>query len=148
MKQLLRPVALSLLWLSMGLACKKEELEPACTTKDCCSQLETNIPRLAARLTGASIGRLTPDKPFITLREVLYDSEPFAGQPKKITLLFLCDGMQDKLTAFAQEQAKAPNYNPNQEYRIWGRVYEVDWATTIIEDRDYALLIDRIEKMP
>ena len=26
MKQLLRPVALSLLWLSMGLACKKEEL--------------------------------------------------------------------------------------------------------------------------
>ena len=148
MKHLLRSIALSLLWLSVGLACKKNEPEPECATKDCCSQLETNIPRLAARLNGVSIGRITQDNPFLTLNEVVYDSEPFAGNLKKITLLFMCDGEQEKLAAFAQQQAKASDYNSNQKYRIWGRIYEVDWLTTIIPDREYALKIDRIEKAP
>ncbi|NID09542.1 hypothetical protein [Fibrivirga algicola] len=115
--------------------------------KDCCSQLEAAIPRLAARLNGVSVGRLTQDDPFLTLNEIVYDSEPFAGTPKKITLLFMCDGEQEKLAAFAQQQAKAPDYNPNQKYRIWGQIYEVDSLTTFIPDREYALKIDRIEKM-
>ena len=147
MTYLLRSIALNLLWLSVGLACKKQEPEPECTSKDCCSQIETAIPRLAARLSGVSIGKLKSDKPFLTLNKVVYDSAPFAGQLKKITLLFLCDGEQEKLTAFAQEQAKVPSYNPSQEYRIWGRIYEVDWLTTFIEDREYALKIDRVEKI-
>ncbi|ARK12905.1 hypothetical protein A6C57_22645 [Fibrella sp. ES10-3-2-2] len=59
----------------------------------------------------------------------------------------MCDGEQEKLAAFAQQQDKAPDYNPNQKYRIWGQIYEVDWLTTFIPDREYALKIDRIEKM-
>ncbi|XWW44953.1 hypothetical protein JYG30_19775 [Fibrella sp. USSR17] len=147
MNYLLRTMALSLLWLSVGLACKKEEPKPECATKDCCSQLETAIPRLAARLNGVLVGRLTQDDPFLTLNELVYDSEPFAGNPKKITLLFMCDGEQEKLATFAQQQANTPNYNLNQKFRIWGRIYEVDWLTTFIPDREYALKIDRIEKM-
>jgi hypothetical protein len=49
---------------------------------------------------------------------------------------------------FAEQQTKLPGYDPAQEYRIWGRVYEVDWLITFIPDREYAIKIDRIEKMP
>jgi hypothetical protein len=144
LKYLLRPAALSLLWLCVGLGCKKEET--LCESVGCC--MPRVEARIAAVLNGVLIDPLKLNTPFIIVRDEVYDKVPFNGKPSRIGLLTMCSGDEEKLDAFVREQQLQPNYNPQQVYRLWGWVYDAVWIIPFIPTPQYAVKIDRIEKMP
>jgi cytosine/uracil/thiamine/allantoin permease len=144
LKYLLRPAALSLLWLCVGLGCKKEEPEPLCETEGCCAAAHT--VSVAATLNGVLINRPGANRFFITVYDEVYDKKPFEGKQKQITGLLLCDNQQKIVDEFIKEQqAKNPDFNPNQRYRVWGWAYYAVWQSSIAPERFYALKIKRME---
>ena len=146
MNYLLRSIALSLLWLSIGLACKKDEPEPLCEAVGCC--MPTIATRVAATLNGVLVDPLAVDRPFIIVRDKVYDKLPFNNQPSQIIMLTMCSEQEEKLDAFVRQQQKLSNYNPQQQYKLWGSVYEAVWIIPFIPTPQYAIKIDRIEKAP
>ena len=145
MNYLLRSIALNLLWLSVGLACKKEDIQ-ACETEGCCMKNITT--RIAATLNGVLIDPLAVDRPFMIVRDKVYDKLPFNNQPSQIVMLTMCQEQEEKLDAFVRQQQKLPDYNPRQQYKLWGWVYEAVWIIPFIPTPQYAIKIDRIEKAP
>lgn len=146
-KRSLRFIAFSLVWLLVGLGCKKEEPEPLCETEGCC---EPNIAtRVAATLKGVLINPLSLDRPYITVRDRVYDKRLFNNQQSQITYLELCAGEEEKLNVFIRQQQQLPDYKPEQEYKLWGWVYDAIWISPTFPGLPiYAIKIDRIEKAP
>jgi hypothetical protein len=105
LKQLLRPIALALLWASVGLACKKEEVA-TCDPKDCCSNSEYKFVQDldGAKADISSIG-FTFEQPIMGQRAIL-----------------ACQYQWDKMGAY-EKTADWRNPDPPYKYRVWGKVY-------------------------
>lgn len=106
LKHLLRSIALSLLWLCIGLSCKKEEVAP-CNPRQCCGNFEY---RYVQNLEGvrADIGLVG-----------FYFKEPIMER-KGITA---CINQWNLMDTY--ERTSFPNDpDPQYKYRVWGRVYQ------------------------
>lgn len=106
-KNLLRSIALSLLWLSVGIACKKEEVVASCEPSICCGQYTY---RFVQDLNGvkADVGLVG-----------FWFKQPIMNRRGIAAYINQWDMMD------TYEQTSIPNDpNPPYKYRVWGKVYQ------------------------
>ena len=141
-KKLLRPIALSLLWLCFGLSCKKEEPEPkSCKDGTCCG-LGKQEYRFYKTIAGEPAD-LLPDNlgngiAYVAFQNDLRDKEGIYALKGAL----LCDLSANKVQ---QLKASATFSGPfTYKHRVWGRVYYLNILTTTGKPIDY-IYITRIE---
>lgn len=113
MKYLLRSIALSLLWLSVGLACKKEDLSPKyCDDGTCCTPT-TEKYELAGRVEGVAAG---------------FDDEVTVSMDAKFPANVTCFASVASVCDLSRYKTKGVKISqnlvsPEHRYRVWGTVY-------------------------
>ena len=137
----------SLLWLCVGVGCRKELPEPAepeCKVGCCYPKVDVDF---AAKLNGALLGSI--GREYISLKEpvinVKLTNQDFFD--KEIFFALVCELDQPAYTRFNARRMSEPGYQ-NQQYRIWGALYFDPYTTTFNpKTKAYVVKIDRIEKV-
>lgn len=137
MKYLLRPIALSLLWLSVGLACKKEEpaTQQYCDDGTCCNTSNEKF-ELAGRVEGVTA--YFRDEVTISTQVRFPLNSDCAT-----SVATVCELSLNKVKGVKPSLDFA---NPEYKYRVWGTVYYrlVQTYTCL---RVLVINVDRIEEI-
>jgi hypothetical protein len=152
-KLLLRPIALSLLWLGIGLSCKEEQQEDpipqhvSCKDGTCC--LPTNhefefVIQVAAEPADlvASAGNSVVTGVVLQndFRDKLRATSKWPIRGGR-----LCDLSAKKVQGLSA--TAVPGGPFTYKYRVWGAIYTMNVPTITGEPFDF-FFVDRIEKMP
>jgi hypothetical protein len=138
-KQLLRPLALSMLWLSMGVGCKKEEPPPICEDSIACCKHWLNYKFPVVGYVNGELAALSGPPDFqwgLTLEAAR------AIAPKCPTeAADICPSSFDKI---ANLKPSATRQKREYAYRVWGTLYDMNVPTLTCRP-DNIMVIDRIE---
>ena len=131
-KKLLRPIALSLLWLCFGLSCKKEEVAASCDPSECCGSFKYTLKQT---LEGIPVDLLGT-------RSLVFE-KPFEGRPS----LPACINQWKMLEPY-ERTTYLDDPKPPLKYKVWGKIYHNMEVWNIGKPYElYEVYIERIEKV-
>jgi hypothetical protein len=143
LKYLLRPAALSLLWLSVGLGCKKEvtPTQTYCDPGVCCLPNAAN--HIALDYVEGVRGYISGMPPQFATITLSIESRYPKGAECQDGTVSVCELSTDKVKDL---KVSEDPINPQHMYRVWGTVYRLNVPTFTCIPILY-ISIDRIEPM-
>jgi hypothetical protein len=138
-KQLLRPLALSMLWLFMGQGCKKEEPPPICEDSLVCCGGSLNYKFTVVGYINGELAALSDPN---TFRQEITLEVARANTPKcPVDNAFICSASLEKVADLK------PSYIGQKKeltYRVWGTLFDTNTPTLTCQPI-HEITIDRIE---
>jgi hypothetical protein len=152
-KLLLRPIALSLLWLGIGLSCKKEQQEDPIPTHASCKDGTCCLPTNHEFNLIIQVAAEPADLVATAGSSVVYgvvmktDFRQQLGSTSKWPIQggYLCDLSAKKVAGL--NATATPGGPFSYKYRVWGAIYTMNISSFTGEPWDF-FFVDRIEKMP